>query len=63
METGGNLLLFVEVFVVDLQVVAVPPAPTSPHWDLDTLLRLYKNTTLLFSLLPFLLLDERWKNL
>ena len=42
METGGNLLLFVEVFVVDLQVVAVPPAPTSPHWDLDTLLRLYK---------------------
>ena len=24
------------------QVVAVPPAPTSPHWDLDTLLRLYK---------------------
>ena len=24
------------------QVVAVPPAPTSPHWDLDTLMRLYK---------------------
>ena len=24
------------------QVVAVPPAPTSPHWDLDTLFRLYK---------------------
>ena len=24
------------------QVVAVPPAPNSPHWDLDTLMRLYK---------------------
>ena len=24
------------------QVVAVPPAPTSPHWDLNTLMRLYK---------------------
>ena len=25
-----------------IEVVAVSPAPTSPHWDLDTLFRLYK---------------------